>query len=278
MNNTASLSQLLNRSIMLALGERRKIFDQEKRKAISEMLSRGLGPGSGAFVGKIGELCFEEIPIRTNIIVQTIGRVILESGIQPFHGLSVMLKQQAVKYIPEDFREFKSIINSLRNTMIGSDYFAPEFLSARINALNKINNEIDLLILRLYSSSEKKSVPIQKQTIYNINSQGGIVQTGNESKAVSISITSINKKEIIKSLDLISKSIKMAHDIEANIKDETKEVIEELKLEIEKQKPNGMKVSSLLFGLATAIQTIASIKPFYDALKAAILPLGIHLP
>lgn len=173
MVNTSFL-ELLNKSIMLSMGERRRIFYEEKRKALSEMLSRGIGPGSGVIAGMVGELCIKEIPIRTNIILQTIERVVFESGVKPFPGFSEMIKKEALKYIPVDFGEFLSIIDGLQIKMIKSDYFAPDFLSAKLNTLNKINTEIDLLILKLQSSLNDKRIAIGSQTIYNIRAQGGL--------------------------------------------------------------------------------------------------------
>jgi len=214
-----SLLELLNKSIMLSIGERRNIFYKETREALSEMLSRGIGPGSGVIAGKIGELCIEEVPIRTNIILRTIERVVIESGAQPFSGLPEMLKKEALKFIPIFLGEFRSIIDNLHIKIIKNNYFEPEFLSPSLNAENKINTEIDLLVLRLHSSLKDKKVSIGRQTIYNIQTQGGIVQTGNGSKVALVSIDSINKEEIIESLNCILKSIIEAYDIEANKKE-----------------------------------------------------------
>jgi hypothetical protein len=272
-----SFIKLLSKSIMISIGERRSIFLEEKRKALSEMLSHGIGPGSGVIADMVGELCIKEIPIRTNIIIQTIERIVFESGVKPFPGISEIIKKEALRYIPLDLGEFRSIIDRLPVKMIKSDYFAPQFLSARLNTLNKINTEIDLLVLRLQSSLNDKRFAIESQTIYNISSQGGIVQTGDGSTA-NIIIFEQGKQELLNALDIVLKAITDGSEFNGHIKDETKDIIEETKFEVEKQKPNGIKVTSLLFGLATTVQSIASMKPAYEALKTAASAIGIYLP
>lgn len=61
-------------------------------------------------------------------------------------------------------------------------------------------------------------------------------------------------------------------------KDELLDLIEEGRAEVDKAKPNGMRLTSVFSAIATAIQTAGSLQSAYQALKAALLPLGLPLP
>ena len=52
----------------------------------------------------------------------------------------------------------------------------------------------------------------------------------------------------------------------------------EAKGELAKSEPNSTKLRSLLSTTATAIQTVASMKPAYELLKVGLTYLGITLP
>lgn len=48
--------------------------------------------------------------------------------------------------------------------------------------------------------------------------------------------------------------------------------------ELEKDRPNRIKWTAAVNTIGQAIQTVAAVSPAYQALKAACVPLGIHLP
>lgn len=56
------------------------------------------------------------------------------------------------------------------------------------------------------------------------------------------------------------------------------ELAEEAEEELNRSKPRKLKVTTLLSGVAMAVQAIPAVKPAYKAIKAAALQLGIGLP
>jgi hypothetical protein len=61
-------------------------------------------------------------------------------------------------------------------------------------------------------------------------------------------------------------------------KRESLEIADECSTQIASQSPNSTKLLNMFNVLGTAIQSIASAQPAYQALKIALLPLGIILP
>jgi hypothetical protein len=56
------------------------------------------------------------------------------------------------------------------------------------------------------------------------------------------------------------------------------EVAEDAEKELNKEQPNKLRLSSLLGGLATGIQTAGSLGPAYHVFKTAAAAVGIQLP
>jgi hypothetical protein len=54
-------------------------------------------------------------------------------------------------------------------------------------------------------------------------------------------------------------------------------MVADSKAELAKPTPNKSKLAALLGGVAVTIQTVASLRPAYDAVKGALALLGIRL-
>lgn len=150
--------------------------------------------------------------------------------------------------------------------------------STRQAALVKIGTEIDLFVYSL-----KKKVEMQEKeatsTIFNIYSPVGAIQTGDGSIAnVTQSIDPEVGDQLREILNEICARL-TKEDIDLPYpKQEIIEIALEGEEELKKQTPNITKLRSMLLAVGTAIQTIASMKPIYEALKQALTYLGISLP
>jgi len=74
--------------------------------------------------------------------------------------------------------------------------------------------------------------------------------------------------------------ISLNNDVEmhGDMKVKAIDLIEESKSEVLKKEPNRNILKSFFSNMASLIQTCASLKPAYDALKTVLLPIGITLP
>jgi hypothetical protein len=87
-----------------------------------------------------------------------------------------------------------------------------------------------------------------------------------------------DREALLSALSLARKALASVDRLPAHPKEEIVELVDEAEIEIKKPKPNNSKLLSTFMTIAQAIQTMGSLKPAYDALKAALLPLGIALP
>ena len=93
---------------------------------------------------------------------------------------------------------------------------------------------------------------------------------------ISYSLDAGERDVLVRALDLVKESLATGEHV--GVREEISELIEEARAEVGKPKPNGMRLQSVLTGIAGAIQTAGSLQPAYQALKAALLPLGVFLP
>jgi hypothetical protein len=214
------------------------------------------------------ERYYSDLP---RLIIQEMRDVLLKAKPKPSPELSKYLKDivsspsisrnELIEYL-----RFQNIDSAVAETVI-------------ISSPSRFFSEIDLIIKEIENLEKGEGMGSETNiTTYNINAPGGIVQTGNNAMAKNIVINNDNKQELYKAIDIIFNAISNANDFHSSAKEETKAMICEVKTEVEKPQPNGIKLKSLLFGIGTTIQSLASMKPAYEALKTAASVIGIHLP
>src|SRR5205823_2772867 len=86
------------------------------------------------------------------------------------------------------------------------------------------------------------------------------------------------RETLLRALDVVGESVRALSEVAEAKPAEIVELTEECRVEAEKDEPNRLRLGALLAGLATAIQTTAALQPAYQALKAAMLLLGIPMP
>lgn len=233
---------IISRIDMLVEGQGSKLR-KEIERLTADAASSGFPSMAGHTQDQIRELYERYFYNLTLLIIQELRDVLLKAKPMPSQDLSI---------------ELMNILSSYASTTDSDRLFS----------------EIDL-IMRELDYTENKD---QRTTIYNINSNRGIVQTGDTSKVKIININNSDRDELYKILDLMANILSKADDFKNHKIDEVNEVLDEVKDEISKNNPNRMRLSSLLIGFATTVQSIASVKPAYEALKAAALHIGIDLP
>lgn len=86
------------------------------------------------------------------------------------------------------------------------------------------------------------------------------------------------REALLHALDLVQQSLASGEEPASYSKEEVLDLVKEGQTELEKAKPNGIRLRAILTAVATTIQTVGSLQPAYQALKTALLPLGILLP
>jgi len=224
-------------------------------------------------VQKTYDLCAHDMETRALIIWQTLVNVLSDLGIEPSETLAVDLKDELLKHATAIYSyPYECLQQIVRNVGIG----VADLTEARDLAIEKVKVKIDLFALSLLRRAAAQSK--SSQPIFNIYSSVGAIQTGPAATAnVFMPISPQEREALLDALELVKNSLANT-DLPGQPKEEVLDIVEETKTEVSKERPNRMRISSLLKAVATAIQTVGSLQPAYQTLKAALLPFGISLP
>jgi hypothetical protein len=149
------------------------------------------------------------------------------------------------------------------------------FEAVRANVLTKVNAEVDLFVRRIVTLAERVDAPGNR---VSITGSGNVVLAGAfVGSPMSIGLDAGSKAALENALDTVEIALAEVETATFNVA-EVKEMVAQSKAELAKDKPNSILISSMLQGTATAIQTLPSLRPAYDALKWALLPLSVMLP
>ena len=157
---------------------------------------------------------------------------------------------------------------------------ATSLSDVREQALMKVDAEIDLFVLSLLRQTEAREGKTESSgQIFNFYSPIGAIQTGPSATAnVVMNLSPRDREALREALERVKEGLSIVEHLPGHPKEEVLDLVEEAKTEVGKPRPNGMRLGSVLMAVGTAIQTVGSLQPAYQALKAALLPLGIPLP
>jgi len=255
-------------------GRRRQLFEGINR--IKGEFAQHNALHSSTMARQIYKLCVQELEMRATQIWENIARVHQTYEAPNPESLSNELKDLFKKYISTEAKELTDVM--IQNLMDRS--FAMFcYLNTDLQAvLEKHNAEIDLYVDSL-KYSPKQSENSNESSVFHFYGNIGTVQTGMNAHANIIQNLSLDDKSKLESaLTFLNESLVKIEEFSAVQKEEITEIVNDALNEIEKQKPNNMKLSTMLTSVGMTIQTVASAQPAYQALKVALLPLGITLP
>jgi hypothetical protein len=270
----STITELADRMIQFQFHERSKQLAHDILLAQNDAAMRGMGTSS-SLVDIVYDICARDVELRALIVWQNLMRVLSHAGTVPSATLADELKQAVSKYESAIYVDPDDHLQAVAR----SAGFKPResLMDARDRAVRKVYAEIDLFVLGLARCEQSQSNP--SGAVYHFYSPVGAVQTGpNASAQVFQNVTTQDRETFLSALSLLRKALASVDRLPAHPKEEIVELVDEAEAEIKKSKPNNSKLLSTFMIIAQAIQTVGSLKPAYDALKAALLPLGIALP
>jgi len=271
------ITELARTMIQAELEGRRRELARDVERIQNEAAARGVGR-SGAIVGQVYERCVHEIETRARVTWQILAKVLSTAGVTLTDDLAGELKAEVESYVPSDVQELTQLLSSVADR-IGFGQFSP-LTDTRAHALRKIGAEIDLFVLALKrrdEASEGQAIPVP--SVLNFYSPVGVVQTGPGATAHVIqNLGGQDKEALVQALEHVRQDLIRVTEVAGFSRQEVVELVDDARTELEKSRPNGLRLTNILTGIATTIQTAGSLQPAYQALKAALLPLGIFLP
>lgn len=264
----------LDRLLSASLPERRKEVQRQIEKMKSEHNSRGVLQSSMT-IQRINEILGRELEARSILIWQGIVRVHKIIGVDPGTDIATYFKKLFRKYHDQSVSELAPIFDKETKNFRMSIPCNLQDVSEL--AIKKHDIEIDLYLDSLGTSGGEEAK--KQAATYNFYGAVGVVQSGAGGQANLIqNLGEPEKQDILKALEEIKAAIIDASSIDENSTAELVEIVNDSVSELSKANPNNSRLRAFFDVLSGSIQSIASAGPAYQALKGALLPLGISLP
>jgi hypothetical protein len=229
---------------------------------------------SGSMHLQVLELYKNELDIQVSMAWGQLKTVLATLGTGPLHQLASDLKtfmDEIIDWIAS------GLSDRLKQRRSGVSEPVARLNERKPRATRKIHSEIDLFVAGL----EQIARMAQNSGATHVNiygSQVGILQTGASSAAsMTVHLDSTSKREISKALNAVEKALGEATHVPFD-RAEISEMVQESLSELDKPGPNVSRLRSLMVGVATIIQTVASLRPAYDAIKGGLALMGVTLP
>jgi len=270
------LVERTSRLIDVQLAERRKQLPMEIQKIQREAAASG-NLESGRKVLQVRELCAHEIGLRATIVWQNLVRVHKIMGAGLTDSLTDDLKEFIGARVKEDYAELTRILsqNLTRSINIGQ----VSLDETMEHAINKHDIEVDLYIDSLRQQPQGEENRDEQVSNYNFYGNVGAVQTGDSASANIVqNLGQDDKDALVQALQLARDALLAAQEMNESRKQDLINIVDEVSTELQTASPNSTKIQTLFQTVAISIQTIASAGPAYQALKSALVPIGIMLP
>ena len=257
------------------LRRREQSLARQASNVMERMSSRGMLMSS-VTVTQITDLTCLELRTRAHVAWDTFQRVLSDTGVSLSQGLAVELKTWLESFIEVAFQSLaKHLDHSVNGLGVGWTITPLQDEAAALK--REFGARADLLVAAL--EKRAPSAAASAPTVMHFYGTVGAVQTGAvSSAAVSQHIGTADLAALTMAVERLADEIGAAADLEADARAELQEVLADIREELTKQKPNSIRLRQLAMGAATAIQTTASLRPAYEALRTALAPLGILLP
>jgi hypothetical protein len=247
--------------------------------AHGEMAARGMAT-SGMWTSRLRELCERELTARAEILWDAVTRAGARLAMIPVDGLTRDFGKWMALQISAEASRLAEVLG--RSGWSGDDP-APR--------MREFEGRADLLVAKYNAEAEvfvdhKGHMPGAAHptaaTGTTINVAGdvyGVIQSGAGATAwVTTTLDAGAREAVSRALAILDRQFAEVRAAGGTPPPQLVEVMEDVRAEIAKPQPNGVRVKSLLTGLALSIQTAGALKAAYDALKTALLALGITLP
>jgi hypothetical protein len=270
------ISDRFSRLHQTLMTERGRQFSEHLRQIKNEAVSRGNAAG-GAHFSAAKKAHEQELGTRASLAWQSLHRAHQTSGSPLSDDLIESLKaelHQSINALSTELNESLQVyVARLPNFAKPGGY---NLDAMRRHWISKTDLEIEI-----YGDSlmNKKGSHEGGAAQYYFFGAVGAVQTGANAQASIIqNLDGSDKNALLEAIRLARDAIQAASDFDSRKQEELLQVAGDCTKELSSDNPNSTRLLTMLSVLASSIQTVASAQPAYQALKTALLPLGITLP
>lgn len=269
------LHSRFERLIEVQMAERQKQFPLELRQIDAQAAAHGM-LNSSVRILQSKQAHERELDIRTILTWNSLVRVHRTFGCPLPDSLRDDFKAEMHKRIDEIFAELSGSLDEC--TKKSGLNMSVSLDDSYRDVVAKHDIEVDLYVDSLSTSSPEQGTHPMTQN-YNFYGAVGAVQTGANSVANAVQNLGVDDRTALSTaLQQVRDALSSAPTIGEQQRRELLEITEECASQMATESPNNTKLLTMFNVLGTTIQSIAGAQPAYQALKVAVLPLGITLP
>jgi hypothetical protein len=263
-----------HRLIAVRIDERKVQFPQECGRLAANLTAKGGTLQSGAHVHLSQKLHSQELEARAILTWETLVRVHRTLGSQPNPSLREDFKTLLSAQLDADFPELTESFAKVQKQS-GMVKAQISLADAKNRTQAKHEIEIDLYVDSLEGTDAAGGMT---SPTYHFYGNVGAVQTGVHAIANTVqNLGGEDRAALAEALTQVHEALAVSTMHEQQ-KFELLELAKEAQMQLASVSPNNTKLMSTFNVLATSVQAISSAQPAYQALKLAVLPLGITLP
>lgn len=271
-----SIIDRISASITAYLSPRDRTLTDNLRAAASQLAARGM-IGSGNTGAQFARIGADELTVRAKIIWNAIQRAHVASGAPLASETQTDLQKQIDQHVKTHSFQVQALVNEvvpplnghIRSTII--THIQETITTGTHQILAQLAVEAGFYVddLRRQAAQPSPTAPV---TIHA--GHIGAVQTGAYAVA-HISMTAQESARLTEALEKFRQALQASSEASAEQRTQGEEIAGELITAVKAGKPNGPKISGLLGGLATSVQTIASLRPAWELVRDAAIAAGI---
>lgn len=275
------LKTRFNELVEVKKAERRRQFPDDLTRIDRQASARGLLGWSGrAFQHK--QAHERELEVRTILAWESMVRVHRTLGCPMSATLREDVKTEMHMQIESIFVELSGSLEETLRHRRGQPQApvqaSPSLSKARLATLAKHDIEIDLYVdFLLQSQAPEGGHPMAQN--YNFYGNVGSVQTGANAVANNVqNLGEIDRAALVAAIREVREAILGTPTLGEQERRELVEITDDCEAQMSAASPNNTKLLTMLNTLGTTIQSLACVQPACQALKNALIPLGIILP
>jgi hypothetical protein len=242
----------------------------------TRMLAAGGMTGSGNAAHRYGEIASDELKVRAHIIWSAIQRSHVSMN-GHLEGTTLQdLQQQLAEHINAQASRVRVATTSFSKNLPRAD-----MLNAQIEVtistitrdlLRQMNVEAQFYVDRLGQPAAQSGT-----ASITINGNVAAVQTGMYATA-HISLTGHDRDRLVEALQELRQALAQNAEASVEQREQGTELVADVITAVTAEKPNAPKIAGLLGGLATTVQTVASLRGAWEFVRDAAIAAGLLGP
>lgn len=240
---------------------------------IRSLAARGLAI-SGVAISRVASVACDELQVRSQIVQAAVFRTYQALVGESAPGALEDLQAQLSEHISAQalaVREPALSIQALRDPRLKArEHIELAINTQRDERIRLARNEAAFFLDSLRAATRNGGVA----TVITIHGNVGAVQTGTHATA-NIALAGHDRDRLVEALRRLREELGRNSEASEEQREQGTELVTDVMAAVTAEKPNGPKISGLLGGLASTVQTVASLRGAWEFVRDAATAIGI---